>query len=52
MSTEHCQAIVDLAHAHNVVLVPYGGGSNVTNSLFLYKDSTTGNQRMVVSIDM
>ena len=29
-STEHVQKIVELANAHNVVLVPYGGGTNVT----------------------
>lgn len=29
-STEHVVKIVALAHKHNVVLIPYGGGTNVT----------------------
>ena len=32
-SNEDCEAIVKLAMKHNVVLVPYGGGTNVTKSL-------------------
>ena len=34
-STEHVQEIVKLAGTHNVVLVPYGGGTNVTQALYL-----------------
>jgi len=29
-STEHVEKIVELANAHNVMIVPYGGGTNVT----------------------
>ena len=29
-TTEQVEKIVELANAHNVVLVPYGGGTNVT----------------------
>jgi alkyldihydroxyacetonephosphate synthase len=41
------QNIVSLAVKHNVVLVPYGGGTNVTKSLQLDTDET----RMIVSVD-
>jgi len=27
--------IVKLAHEHNVVIIPYGGGTNVTKALML-----------------
>jgi len=33
---------------HNVVLVPYGGGTNVTQALLL----NSSEPRMVVSVDM
>jgi alkyldihydroxyacetonephosphate synthase len=39
---------VDLANKHDVVLIPYGGGTNVTNSLEL----STEEKRMIVSVDM
>ena len=29
-SHAHCEQIVKMAHKHNVVLIPYGGGTNVT----------------------
>lgn len=29
-STEHVEKIVQLADSHNVIIVPYGGGTNVT----------------------
>jgi alkyldihydroxyacetonephosphate synthase len=29
-STEHVKTIVELADKHNVILIPYGGGTNVT----------------------
>jgi alkyldihydroxyacetonephosphate synthase len=29
-STEHIESIVELANTHNVILIPYGGGTNVT----------------------
>lgn len=37
-----------LANKHDVVLVPYGGGTNVTQSLML----TQKEKRMIVSLDM
>lgn len=37
-----------LANKHNVVLIPYGGGTNVTNSLQLSEKE----KRMIVSVDM
>ncbi|CDW72571.1 alkyldihydroxyacetonephosphate peroxisomal [Stylonychia lemnae] len=40
--------LVKLANSHNIVLVPYGGGTNVTNSLELSK----AEKRMIVSVDM
>ena len=46
--TEDVELIVKLAMKHNVVLVPYGGGTNVTKSLMLEQAET----RMVVSVDM
>ena len=42
------EKIIGLANKHNVLLVPYGGGTNVTHSLAL--DSTE--KRMVCSVDM
>ena len=42
------QRLVELANKHNVVLVPYGGGTNVTNALKLNPDEN----RMIVSVDL
>ena len=42
------QKMVDLANKHNVVLVPYGGGTNVTQALMLNPEE----KRMIVSVDM
>jgi alkyldihydroxyacetonephosphate synthase len=39
---------VALANKHNVVLVPYGGGTNVTWSLMIPVEEN----RMIVSVDM
>ena len=47
-STEDVERIVQLAVKHNVVLVPYGGGTNVTKSLMLEPNE----KRMTVSVDM
>ena len=47
-SHEQVERIVQLACKHNVVLIPYGGGTNVTQALYLQKQET----RMIVSIDM
>ena len=29
-STKHVEKIVELANTHNVIIIPYGGGTNVT----------------------
>ena len=47
-NNEHCEEIVKMASKHNVMLVPMGGGTNVTKALTLPKDE----KRMVVSVDM
>lgn len=49
-STEHVEKIVSLAKRHNVVLIPYGGGTNVTQALFLIHNLEE--TRMIVSLDM
>jgi alkyldihydroxyacetonephosphate synthase len=41
-------AIVKAAVAHNVVIIPYGGGTNVTQALLCPE----GEARMIVSLDM
>lgn len=48
LTTEHCENIVNLANKHNVMIVPYGGGTNVTQSLML----PTEEKRMIVSVSM
>ena len=35
ISTEHVEKIVELANTHKVIVVPYGGGTNVTQALYL-----------------
>lgn len=47
-TTENCEKLVKLAVKHNVVLVPYGGGTNVTKALKL----DVNEKRMIVSVDM
>jgi alkyldihydroxyacetonephosphate synthase len=42
------ERIVQLANKHNVVIVPYGGGTNVTQALMLQEEE----KRMIVSLDM
>jgi len=42
------QELVRLADQHNVVLIPYGGGTNVSGALLC----PAGEQRMIVSVDM
>ena len=44
----HVQAIIEQAHAHNVCLVPYGGGTNVSGALAIPPSES----RMVASVDM
>jgi len=41
---------VQLAHQHNVVIVPYGGGTNVTQALYL--ETMENEKRMIVSLDL
>lgn len=47
-SHEQCVELVELACKYNVVLIPFGGGSNVTNSL----NPLAEEQRPIVSVDM
>lgn len=46
-SHEQVEAVVKLAHELNVVLVPYGGGTNVTHAL-----ECDESDRTIVSVDM
>ena len=46
-SQEETEQLIALAKKHNVCLIPYGGGTNVTNALRPPKDET----RMIVSVD-
>jgi alkyldihydroxyacetonephosphate synthase len=45
---EHVEKIVKIAVSNNVVLIPYGGGTNVTLALQLSKEE----KRMIVSLDL
>lgn len=45
---EQAEVLVQAAVRHNVVLIPYGGGTNVTQALLCDKNE----QRMIVSVDM
>jgi len=47
-NTKHVEKIVALANKYNVVVVPYGGGTNVTQALMLSENE----KRMIVSLDM
>lgn len=47
-SEDDCLTLVNLAREHDVCLIPYGGGTNVSDALQL----PAGETRMVVSIDM
>ena len=49
-TVEHCEAIVKLASKHNVMIVPMGGGTNVTKALTLPPKDVE--RRMIVSVDM
>ena len=51
-TTEQVTAIVQLANKHNVIIVPYGGGTNVTQALFIKKGDAQQGERMIVSLDM
>jgi len=45
---EHVEALVRAAVAHNVVLIPYGGGTSVSHALLPPENET----RMIISVDM
>jgi alkyldihydroxyacetonephosphate synthase len=45
---EHVEAIVALANEHNVVVIPFGGGTSVSGALTCPSNET----RMIVSLDM
>src|SRR5512132_1044041 len=47
-SEDDCVTLVNLAREHDVCLIPYGGGTNVTDALQVPEEET----RMVVSLDM
>ena len=47
-SHEDVVTLVELAQKHNVCLVPYGGGTNVSAALVLPADE----ERMIVSVDL
>jgi len=49
---DQVEKIVALANSHNVVIVPYGGGTNVTQALLLHPAEKSGDSRMIVSLDM
>ena len=52
--TQHEQVVrmVQLADTHGVMLIPFGGGTNVTQALYLQSDQETGNTKMIVCVDM
>jgi hypothetical protein len=47
-SHDQVQFILDLANKHNVVIIPFGGGTSVTEALICPEDE----KRMIVSMDM
>lgn len=51
-STKQVEEIVSLAQTHNVILIPYGGGTNVTQALYLKQGQKAQEGRMIVSLDM
>lgn len=48
-SHEDCLKLVELAHKHNVVVIPFGGGTTVTGGV---EANPFEVKRMVVSVDM
>jgi len=48
VSDEEVASLVSAAQSHNVCLIPYGGGTNVSNSLSCFDHE----ERMIVSVDM
>ena len=47
-NNEQVEHLVKIAIKHNVVLIPYGGGTNVTQALTV----TLEEKRMIISVDM
>ncbi len=47
-SHEQAEALIQSAKDHNVVLIPFGGGTNVTQSLMLSAEE----KRTIVSVDV
>ena len=47
-SEEDIKGVIELATEHNVCLIPYGGGTNVSGALAIPAEE----ERMVVSVDM
>ncbi|MFP6724050.1 MAG: FAD-binding oxidoreductase [Candidatus Poribacteria bacterium] len=47
-SEEDIKGVIELANEHNVCLIPYGGGTNVSGALAIPAEE----ERMVVSVDM
>lgn len=47
-SNAHVETIVRAAKTHNVVIIPFGGGTNVTNAVTCPEEET----RCIVSLDM
>ena len=45
---EDVKGIIELANEHNVCLIPYGGGTNVSGALAIPREE----ERMIVSVDM
>ena len=48
VSHEQAEALIEAAKRFNVVLIPFGGGTNVTQSLMMTPDE----KRTIVSVDM
>ncbi|KAG8347455.1 alkyl-dihydroxyacetone phosphate synthase [Trypanosoma vivax] len=44
-----CRNIMELAHKHNVVIIPFGGGTNVTGGV---EPNPFETRRMIISVDM
>ena len=51
-TNEQVESIISISNTHKVVLIPYGGGTNVTQALYLNDYDKCQNGRMIVSLDM
>lgn len=47
-SHEQAEHLIEVAKKHNVVLIPFGGGTNVTESLMCQEEE----KRTIVSVDV